>query len=166
MAALLSGGIDVGLVGAETSIYVYQQGTDDPAINFAQVTQTDGTFLVSRKTKGEFDWSSLKGASYLGLRKGGMPQMAGEYCLIRDRERKAALHRVYGKQSFIKKKEEVVQKFSNAIYKAQKRILEKSVNEIADAVAPYFKDKEIEIIRSVLQRYKDQGTYASDPTID
>lgn len=44
MAALLSGGIDVGLVGAETSIYVYQQGTDDPAINFAQVTQTDGTF--------------------------------------------------------------------------------------------------------------------------
>lgn len=40
------------------------------------------------------------------------------------------------------------------------------MNEIADAVAPYFKDKEIEIIRSVLQRYKDQGTYASDPTID
>lgn len=36
MTALLSGGADVALVGSETSIYVYAQGTKDPAINFAQ----------------------------------------------------------------------------------------------------------------------------------
>jgi NitT/TauT family transport system substrate-binding protein len=47
MTALLSNVIDVALVGSETSIYVYQQGTDDPVINFAQLTQTDGTFLMS-----------------------------------------------------------------------------------------------------------------------
>lgn len=49
MTTLLSGGADVALVGSETSIYVYAQGTDDPVINFAQLTQTDGTFLVSRE---------------------------------------------------------------------------------------------------------------------
>ena len=49
MTALLSGGIDIALVGSETSIYVHQQGAKDPVINFAQLTQTDGTFLVSRK---------------------------------------------------------------------------------------------------------------------
>ena len=49
MTALLSGGIDIALVGSETSIYVHQQGAKDPIINFAQLTQTDGTFLVSRK---------------------------------------------------------------------------------------------------------------------
>ncbi len=49
MTTLLSGGADIALVGSETSIYVYSQGTDDPVINFAQLTQTDGTFLVSRK---------------------------------------------------------------------------------------------------------------------
>lgn len=82
MTALLSGGIDVALVGSETSIYVQQQGSGDPVINFAQLTQTDGTFLVSRKAiTGSFDWNSLKGSTFLGQRKGGMPQMAGEFTL-------------------------------------------------------------------------------------
>lgn len=81
MTALLSGSVDVALVGAETSIYVYQQGADDPVINFAQLTQTDGTFLVSRKSIANFDWSLLKGSEFLGQRKGGMPQMAGEFVL-------------------------------------------------------------------------------------
>ncbi|WP_338551536.1 ABC transporter substrate-binding protein [Paenibacillus sp. KS-LC4] len=81
MTALLSGVIDVALVGSETSIYVYQQGADDPVINFAQLTQTDGTFLVAREPESSFDWQSLKGKIFLGQRKGGMPQMAGEFTL-------------------------------------------------------------------------------------
>jgi len=81
MTALLSGVIDVALVGSETSIYVYQQGADDPVINFAQLTQTDGTFLVAREPDASFDWNKLKGEVFLGQRKGGMPQMAGEFTL-------------------------------------------------------------------------------------
>lgn len=81
MTALLTNGIDVALVGSETSIYVGQQGASDPAINFAQLTQTDGTFLVARQRLEKFDWQLLKGKTFLGQRKGGMPQMAGEYAL-------------------------------------------------------------------------------------
>src|SRR5690554_5103514 len=81
MTALLSDGIDIALVGAETSIYVYAQEANDPAINFAQLTQTDGTFLVSREPVDDFDWDDLKGSVFLGQRAGGMPQMVGEYVL-------------------------------------------------------------------------------------
>ncbi|HCF53384.1 MAG TPA: hypothetical protein DEU03_09580, partial [Bacillus sp. (in: Bacteria)] len=81
MTALLSGGIDIALVGSETSIYVHQQGAKDPVINFAQLTQTDGTFLVSRKKLDSFNWNDVKGVTFLGQRKGGMPQMVGEYVL-------------------------------------------------------------------------------------
>ncbi|WLR41181.1 ABC transporter substrate-binding protein [Bacillus carboniphilus] len=81
MTALLSGGSDIALVGSETSIYVYNQGTDDPVINFAQLTQTDGTFLVSRDETESFSWNDLKGSTFLGQRKGGMPQMVGEFVL-------------------------------------------------------------------------------------
>ena len=88
MTALLSGAIDVALVGSETSIYVYQQGSEDPVINFGQVTQTDGTFLMARDGAGAFDWNNLKGKVFLGQRKGGMPQMAGEFTL-RKRNRSA-----------------------------------------------------------------------------
>ncbi|WP_232699691.1 ABC transporter substrate-binding protein [Brevibacillus daliensis] len=81
MTTLLSDGIDVALVGSETSIYVDQQGAQDPVINFAQLTQTDGTFLVARKKTDSFSWDEVKGKTFLGQRKGGMPQMVGEFVL-------------------------------------------------------------------------------------
>ncbi|UZJ81045.1 ABC transporter substrate-binding protein [Fictibacillus sp. KU28468] len=81
MTTLLSNGADIALVGSETSIYVDAQGSSDPVINFAQLTQTDGTFLVARKKPNYFSWNQLKGSTFLGQRKGGMPQMAGEFSL-------------------------------------------------------------------------------------
>ncbi|MFN7250513.1 MAG: ABC transporter substrate-binding protein [Anaerobacillus sp.] len=81
MTTLLANGADVALVGAETSIYVYAQEANDPPINFAALTQTDGTFLVSREPIEDFNWSMLKGSTFLGQRKGGMPQMVGEHVL-------------------------------------------------------------------------------------
>lgn len=81
MTTLISGGADVALVGSETSIYVSAQGSTDSIINFAQLTQTDGTFLVSREKINHFTWDMLKSSDFLGQRKGGMPQMAGEFVL-------------------------------------------------------------------------------------
>ncbi|KYG93215.1 ABC transporter substrate-binding protein [Paenibacillus jamilae] len=81
MTALLSNQADIALIGAETSIYVYQQGAEDPIINFAQLTQTDGTFLFARQTQDSFEWEKLRGQNFLGQRKGGMPQMSLEFTL-------------------------------------------------------------------------------------
>lgn len=81
MISLLSDHSDIGLVGAETSIYVASQGSDDPIINFAQLTATDGTFLVARKPTNKFEFTDLIGTEFLGQRVGGMPQMVGEYVL-------------------------------------------------------------------------------------
>lgn len=81
MTALISDGADIALVGSETSIYVTSQGSTDPIINFAQLTQTDGTFLVSREKIKDFSWDMLKDRDFLGQRKGGMPQMVGEFVL-------------------------------------------------------------------------------------
>lgn len=81
MTTLLSDGADVALVGAETSMYVYGQESKDYAVNFAQLTQTDGTFLVSKEPQPDFEWDDLKDSTFLGQRKGGMPQMVGEYVI-------------------------------------------------------------------------------------
>ncbi|TYP72579.1 ABC transporter substrate-binding protein [Paenibacillus methanolicus] len=222
MTALLAGNIDVALVGSETSIYVHQQGSDDPVINFAQLTQTDGTFLVAREAgSGSFDWNSLKGQDFLGQRKGGMPQMAGEFTLkkkgidpqkdltliqnvdfanipaafasgtgkfvqlfepqasIFEKEGKGHVVASFGvesgklpytvfmtKSSFIKKNKDTVQKFASAVYKAQQWVDAHSPEEIADAVLPFFKDTDREIAISVIERYKSQGSYATDPIVD
>ncbi len=75
MAAVLSGEADIGFMGSEASIYVYSQNPDDYIVNFAQLTQRAGNFLVARTPMENFQWQDLRGKSILGGRKGGMPQM-------------------------------------------------------------------------------------------
>ncbi len=81
MTALISGNADIGFMGSEASIYTYQEGNEDYAVNFAQLTQRAGNFLVARTADPDFSWKKLKGATVLGGRKGGMPEMVFEYIL-------------------------------------------------------------------------------------
>jgi NitT/TauT family transport system substrate-binding protein len=221
MTTLLSGGADVALVGSETSIYVYAQGSKDPVINFAQLTQTDGTFLVSRKKMDNFSWDQLKGTTFLGQRKGGMPQMVGEFVLkkhnidphkdlnliqnidfanianafasgtgefvqlfeptasIFEKEGKGYIVASFGKesghvpyttymtkQSYMKNHKATVEKFTRAVYKAQQWVKTHSSDEIAKAIQPYFPDTDLGIMKTVVDRYKNQGSFATDPILD
>ena len=81
MTAVLSGESDIGFMGAEASIYAYQEGANDVVVNFAQLTQRAGNFLVAREELPDFTWEDLKGRLVLGGRKGGMPEMVFEYIL-------------------------------------------------------------------------------------
>ncbi|MGD6816989.1 ABC transporter substrate-binding protein [Metabacillus sp. 84] len=221
MTALLSGGTDVALVGSETSIYVEAQGSKDSVINFAQLTQTDGTFLVAREKTDSFDWEDLKGSTFLGQRKGGMPQMAGEFVLkkhgidpqkdleliqnidfanianafasgtgdyvqlfeptasIFEKEGKGTIVASFGtesgmipyttfmsKESYINQNGETVQKFTNAIQKAQTWVEEHSAAEIAESITSYFEDTDPSLIETVVDRYKEQGSFAVNPVLD
>ncbi|WP_456277912.1 ABC transporter substrate-binding protein [Bacillus sp. AK128] len=221
MTALLSDGIDIALVGSETSIYVYAQGSTDPVINFAQLTQTDGTFLVSREKIDDFSWDQLKGSTFLGQRKGGMPQMVGEFVLkqhginpqedleliqniefanissafasgtgdfvqlfeptasIFEQEGKGHIIASFGKesghvpyttfmtkQSYIDDNKETVEKFTRAIYKAQQWVETHTAKEIAESISPHFEDTSVELIETVVERYKEQGSFATNPVLD
>ena len=70
MTALISGECEIGFMGSEASIYVYNQGAEDYVINFAQLTQRAGNFLVSRDMNEEFKWENIKEKTVLGGRKG------------------------------------------------------------------------------------------------
>ncbi len=221
MTTLLSDGADIALVGSETSIYVHAQGSKDPVINFAQLTQTDGTFLMSREKMDQFSWEDLKGSEFLGQRKGGMPQMVGEYVLkqhnidpksdlnliqnvdfanianafasgtgdfvqlfepqasIFEQEGKGYIVASFGtesgkvpyttfmaKSSYLKEDKETAEKFTDAIQKAQKWVDEHSSAEVAKAIQPHFEDTELEIIEMVVERYKSQDSFATDPILD
>ncbi|MFT4414904.1 ABC transporter substrate-binding protein [Fredinandcohnia humi] len=220
MTALISGGADIALVGSETSIYVEAQGSTDPVINFAALTQTDGTFLVSRKDIENFSWEMLKGSTFLGQRKGGMPQMAGEFVLKKhginpqsdlnliqnidfanissafasgtgefvqlfeptaslfEKEGRGYIVASFGeesgklpytsfmtKQSILKEDEEAIEKFTRAIYKAQQWVESHSPEEIAESVQEFFPDTPLDLITSSIERYKNQGSYASTPVL-
>ncbi|WP_010532321.1 ABC transporter substrate-binding protein [Lentibacillus jeotgali] len=221
MTALLSDGADVALVGSETSIYVHAQGSKDKIINFAQLTQTDGTFLVAKEPKPDFEWEDLKNSTFLGQRVGGMPQMVGEYVLKQhgidphadlnliqnvdyanipgafasgdaeyvqlfeptastfEKEGKGHIIASFGKESghvpyttfmtkesFMNDNPETAKRFTKAVHKAQKWVQENSAKDIAEVIQPYFKDTELDMLATSIERYKNQGSFATDPILD
>lgn len=220
MTALLSDGADIALVGSETSIYVYAQDSKDYAVNFAQLTQTDGTFLVAKEPAPDFTWDDLKDSTFLGQRKGGMPQMVGEFVLkkhdidphadlnllqnidfanipgafvsgdaeyvqlfeptasIFEMEGKGHIVASFGeesghvpytvfmaKQSYIEENDEIIEKFTKAIYQSQQWVQENSAEEIAKVIQPYFEDTELDILAASIERYKNQNSFATDPIL-
>ncbi len=80
-AAVLSGDVDIGFSGSEATIYVYNGGEKDYLQTFAQLTQRDGTFLVSREKIEDFTLDDLRGKTVIGGRQGGMPEMTFEWAL-------------------------------------------------------------------------------------
>lgn len=80
-AAVLSGDADIGFCGSEGTIYVYNAKEKDYLKTFAQLTQKDGSFLVSREKIDNFTLNDLKGKSVIGGRAGGMPEMTFEWAL-------------------------------------------------------------------------------------
>ena len=81
MSAVLSKSADIGLMGPETVIYVYKQNKIDYPVVFGQLTQKDGSFLVSRNPEPNFKWEDLRGKEILAGRRGGVPAMTFEYIL-------------------------------------------------------------------------------------
>jgi NitT/TauT family transport system substrate-binding protein len=70
------------------------------------------------------------------------------------------------KESFIKNNKEVVEKFTRAIYKAQQWVETHSSKEVAESIAPFFEDTSVELIETVVERYKEQGSFATNPVLD
>lgn len=70
MTAVISGDAQIGFMGAEASVYTYQEGATDSVINFAQGTQRAGNFVVAREEMPDFQWEDLKDKDILGGRAG------------------------------------------------------------------------------------------------
>lgn len=81
MTAVLTDEADIGFMGCESTLYTYVGGTEDYVVNFAQLTQRAGNFLVSREPIENFSWDMIVGKEVLGGRAGGMPEMVFEYIL-------------------------------------------------------------------------------------
>ena len=81
MTAILAGQSDIGLCGPEAAIYVYNEGKEDYVEVFAQLTQKDGSLLVSKEKTDNFKWTDLIGKTIIPGRKGGVPYMTFEYVL-------------------------------------------------------------------------------------
>jgi len=70
------------------------------------------------------------------------------------------------KMSFIDKNKNTVQKFANALQRAQNWVQSHDVGEVADSIISFFPNTDKSLIETVVKRYKDQGSFATDGIID
>ena len=191
MTALISGDADIGFMGSEASIYVYQEGSADYAVNFAQLTQRAGNFLVGRSAEPDFSWQDLKGKKVLGGRAGGMPEMVFEYILKKngiDPKNDLTIDQSINfgltaaaftsndadytvefepfancaKQSYLNRHPEIIQSFTNAIQKGLAYVNSHSADEIAETIQPQFPETDRAAIARIVERYKAQDTWKND----
>lgn len=71
----------------------------------------------------------------------------------------------FAKKSFIEANPDVIQRFTNAVYKGQQWVNEHTAQEIAAAVKDSFADTDEALLISAIQRYKDIGAYSLDPVM-
>ena len=220
MTAVLAGQSDIGFAGPEASIYVYNEGKEDHTQVFAQMTQKDGSFLVSKEKTDKFSWQDLKGKTVIPGRKGGVPYMTFEYVLKKNGlnpqkdlvlddsikfdlmagafaggdaeyvtlfEPTASMTEAAGKgyvvasvgeasgeipytayfakKSYMEQNPEVIQGFTNAIYKGEKWVKEHTAAEIVEAIKEFFPDTDVKMLEAAVQSYMDIDAWKSDPIL-
>lgn len=72
----------------------------------------------------------------------------------------------YANKSFIQENPDVIQKFTNAIYRAQKWIRENPAEEVAKVIQPSFPDTELDILTTVVERYNSIDAWCSTPVMN
>ena len=217
MAALLSGGADVALLGPETGIYTTLGEPTDAPVIFAQLTKRDGSFLIGRTKEENFDWKNLENKEIIAGRKGGSPAMSLEYALNKNglynkqnvtlnfdvqfnltvaafeagtgdyvtmfeptasefvRAGKGYMVAAVGEQSgevpftcFMAKrsyfdgKQELLERFTAALYKAIRYIDETDVNEVAQTLMKAFPTATITSVTDALNSYKRIDAWQKD----
>ena len=220
MTAILAGQSDIGLCGPEASIYVYNEGKEDYIEVFGQLTQKDGSFLVSKEDTDNFSWQDLKGKTVIPGRKGGVPYMTLEYVLKQNGinpqtdlvlddsikfdlmagaftggeaeyvtlfEPTASMTEEAGKgyvvasvgesagevpytaycakKSYIENNEDIIQGFTNAIYKGEQWVKNHSAREVAEAIQDFFPDTTIESLETSVEKYKEIDAWKENPIL-
>lgn len=71
----------------------------------------------------------------------------------------------FTKKSYIEKNKDIIQKFTDAIYKGQQWVAEHTPKEIAETIKPSFPDTDAGILETVAKRYQDIDAWCKDPVM-
>ena len=69
----------------------------------------------------------------------------------------------FASKSLIEENPELIQKFTNAIYRGQQWVDSHTPREVAEVVQPYFPDSSVDLLEIVAKRYQDIDAWCKDP---
>ena len=69
----------------------------------------------------------------------------------------------FAKKSYIAENSEMIQNFVNAIYKGQQWVETHTAREVAQAIQSFFPDTDLDVLETVMQKYKDIDAWNETP---
>lgn len=209
LTEIVSGNSDIALMGPEAALLTKDASPDRRLVNFAQLTNGDGSFIISKTPIENFSIPDLKGKTIVTTGMGSTSALAllhllkasklepgkdvnvrfipitanvipsyleantafaqtfepAIYKAVAEKKgfRVASVGKLLGEmpytaymasQAFIEKNPAVIQSFANAIQKGLNWTNTHSAREVAELIAPDFKDVPVEVIEAVVSEYK------------
>ena len=71
----------------------------------------------------------------------------------------------FAKRSYIKENEDIIQGFTNAVYKGQMWVKEHTAAEIAEVIQNFFPDTKLEMLTRSIQSYMDIDAWNDTPVL-
>lgn len=71
----------------------------------------------------------------------------------------------FSTKSFMENNPDIIQKFTNAIYKGQLWVNRTDNKQVAEAIKSYFPGSDLDIIENCIKNYKEIKAYAGDPLL-
>lgn len=220
LTEIVSGASNIALMGPEAAALTQDAGPDRRLVNFAQLTNGDGSFILSKNPIANFKIADLKGKTIVAAGKGATPAlvlvdlikkagldpnkdvtirnipisaniipsylepntdfaqafepMVAQAVAEKKGHRVAAIGPLLGEMpytaymasvSYIEKNPQIIQAFTNAVYKGLIWTDTHSAEEIAKLVQPDFANVPPEVVLAVVTEYKKVKVWAKDPLL-
>lgn len=126
------------------------------------LVRTDIQFnaMAGAFVQGEGDYTTLFEPTALGLEKEGKGYVVtsvGKY------SKEVPFTSYYVTKEYLNDNNDLLQRFTNALYKAQKFVMESTDEEVAKAIQPFFSESSIEDLTEVIKRYRNADVWCETP---
>ena len=142
--------------------YVLKQNGLDPSTDVNMVTNIDFTATSGAFKSGTGDYVALFEPTATMLENDGGGNIVAS---IGESAGNIAYTCFYTTKSYMDENKDILQKFTNAIYKGQQWVKQHTSDEIAKAIVSYFPGTDEEVIAKVIDNYKNIDAYSETPVV-
>ena len=135
-------------------------GRDQKGYDVLVRTDIQFNAMAGAFVQGEADFTTLFEPTALGLEKenkGYVLTSVGKY------SPEVPFTSYYVTKEYLNENQDLIQRFTNALYKAQKFVFESSDEEVAKAIHPFFTETTIEDLTEVIKRYREADVWCETP---
>lgn len=142
--------------------YVLKQNRLNPENDVKMVTNVDFTATAGAFKSGIGDYVALFEPTATMLEKDGAGNIVSS---IGNEAGNISYTCFYTTKSYMDENPEIIQKFTNAIYKGQQWVQQHTSEEVADSIISFFPGTDKEVIVKVIDNYKNIEAYSETPEV-